>query len=138
MAAKGTIKQKRIAHRLVKAIESAEVITGGELLASVGYGVDMQRRPGEIFNSVGVQEELSALGFSVDKAKEVVAVILGDTTLKPEPRLKAAEMVFKVHGTFAAEKHANLNVNIDLTEDSEALELAAKMYGEAVMKRNTQ
>jgi hypothetical protein len=109
-----TLRQKRLARKIPKMIEGEQIITGGELVASVGYGPDMQRKPGEVLNSPGVQDELNKIGFSVEKAKEVVAVILGDVTLKPEPRLKAAEMVFKVHGTFAPEKHANLNVEVKM------------------------
>lgn len=131
-----TLKQKRIARKIPKLIEAGEIMTGGELVASVGYGPDMQRKPGQVLNSPGVQEELNRIGFTEEKAKEVVGMILGDEDLKPEPRLKAAEMVFKVHGTFAAEKHANLNINVDVPEpNEEALTLAAKIYGEAVMQK---
>lgn len=138
MAAKGTIKQKRVARRLIKAVQSNESITAGELVAEVGYSQEMQDNPGRVLNSPGVQDELNKMGFTEEKAREVVGRILADESIKPEPRLKAAEMVFKVHGTFAAEKHANLNVNVDVTENEEAMQLAAKLYGEAVMLKKTQ
>ncbi len=107
-----TLMQKRVARKVIEAIQSQEPITGGELVASVGYGPDMQRKPGEVLESKGVIEELEIMGFSEDKAKEVVAVILGDTELNPEPRLKAADMVFKVHGTYAPEKRITLTATV--------------------------
>lgn len=111
-----TLQQKRLARKIPKILESGEPITGGELLASVGYSPDMQRKPGQALNSTGVQEELTKLGFTEEKAKEVVGMILADEGLKPEPRLKAAEMVFKTYGTYAAEKHVNLNLDANSTE----------------------
>lgn len=111
-----TLQQKRLARKIPKILESGEPITGGELVASVGYGPDTQRKPGEVLNSPGVQSELTKLGFTEEKAKEVVAVILGDVTLKPEPRLKAAEMVFKTYGTYAPERHVNVNIKAEPNE----------------------
>lgn len=92
-----TIKQKRVARRVVKALTEGETITGGEILRQEGYSEHQARRPAEILESVGVAEELTILGFSVDKAKEVVAVILGDDTQMAKDRLKASEIVFKVN-----------------------------------------
>lgn len=114
-----TLRQKRVARKIPKIIAEGKPITGGELVASVGYGEDMQRKPGEVLNSLGVQDELGKLGFTEEKAKEVVAVILGDTSLNPEPRLKAADMVFKSFGTYAPEKHLTVNVEVNPSEDIE-------------------
>ena len=122
-----TLRQKKLAREIPKAIAEGKILTGGELVARAGYGEDMQRKPGEVLNSPGVQEELKRIGFTEEKAKEVVAVILGDETLKPEPRLKAAEMVFKTFGTFAPDKQ--VNVNIDATA-SEKVQEAAKLLNE--------
>lgn len=111
-----TVKQKRVARKIVEAVQANEPITGGELVASVGYGPDMQRKPGEVLESQGVQEELTILGFTEQKAKEVVAVILGDTDEEANSRLKAADMVFKTFGTYAPDKSITLNVNVPPTE----------------------
>lgn len=116
-----TLKQKRVARKIPKIIESGEPITGGELVASAGYSEEMQRKPGQVLNSPGVQLELGKLGFTEDKAREVVGLILSDSTLKPEPRLKAAEMVFKVHGTFAPDKSVTINLDADSTERTREL-----------------
>lgn len=120
-----TVKQKRVARKIVAAVQADEPITGAELVASVGYGPDMQRKPGEVLESQGVQEELAILGFTEQKAKEVVAVILGDATQEPNSRLKAADMVFKTFGTYAPEK--SLIAHIDLTPTDRLKALAEKL-----------
>lgn len=58
-------------------------------------------------------EALKELGFDSDNAKTVVAEILSDESNEPKDRLKAAEMIFKVHGDFAPEKSINLNVAVE-------------------------
>lgn len=51
-------------------------------------------------------------------------------------RHKYLDSAYKLKGSYAAEKHATLNVNVDVVpEDSESLDLAAKLYGEAVMQK---
>ena len=113
-------RQKRLARKLVEAIQTSEPITGAEIVASVGYGLNMQRKPGEVINAQGVQDELAIMGFTEHKAKEVVAVILGDEEQKAGDRLKAAGMVFEVFGTYAPEK----NITIHYTPDPKSVALA--------------
>ena len=110
-----TIRQKRLARKIPEIIAGNKDITAGELVRSAGYSADSQRKPGEILNSKGVQEELANIGFTEEKAKEVVAVILGDTKEKADTRLRAADMVFKVHGTYAPEKSINVNLEARLS-----------------------
>lgn len=121
-----TIKQRRLARKIPEALLAAIPPTGGELLADAGYGLNKQKKPGTILNSKGVQEELAILGFTEEKAKEVVGEILGDTQEKAEARLKAADMVFKSFGTYAPEKHANLNVTVSGVEPDLVMQLADK------------
>lgn len=106
-----TIRQKKLAESLVKNALSEKPMNKGELVESVGYSPETARKKtAELFNSKGVQEELAILGFDVETAKRVV----GQIALEGENdnvKLKASEMIFKVHGTFAAEKHVNLNIN---------------------------
>lgn len=96
-----------------------------QLVASVGYSEKVaDKKSTEILESKGVQEELAILGFDVETAKRVV----GQIALEGENdnvKLKASEMIFKVHGTFAAEKHVNLNIN--RTEDSKLDALIAQI-----------
>lgn len=102
-----TIKQKVVARRVKKAIEDGENISAGAIVESSGvYGVSMKKNPQVILRSQGVQEELENLGFDADSAKKVVQHIL--TKGKEENRLKAADMIFKVIGEYAPEKHLTL------------------------------
>lgn len=77
--------------------------TGGELVLDAGYSKEMSEVPGRVIKAPGVKEELEILGFSEDKAKEVVGQILSDNDKNATERLRAADMVFKVHGTYAQE-----------------------------------
>lgn len=111
-----TLRQKKLAKALVENEQATEPLNAGQLLESIGYSAATARGiPGEIIESQGVQSELIKLGFTPDKAKETVAEILiggeNDTV-----KLKAADMVFKVHGTYAAEKHISVVVNVEETE----------------------
>ncbi|SRR6266481_8451270 len=110
----GTVKQRIVARRVAKAINDGEQITGAQILADANYSLEVQKKPGTILNSPGVKEELDKLGFSEENARMVVGQILSDDTVRPEPRLKAAELVFKVHGSFAPEKHENKNLNVNV------------------------
>jgi hypothetical protein len=81
-----------------------------------------------------IQAELHRLGFDENNAKRVVAEILNDETNDPHVRLKASDQIFKVRGTYAAEKTQSLNLNIDtkyVVENSE-LEKLDKEYEEKV------
>ena len=125
MAVKGTIRQKRVARRIKEAVESDEKITVGEILRQEGYSENISRQPSRVINSPGVQEELAAIGFTPENARVVVGQILLDSSNKPEPRLKAAEIIFKVHGSFAPERTESVVAHIDVNERLKAL--AAKL-----------
>lgn len=129
---KSTPRQKRLARKIVEVAAASYPITGAELVASVGYSPAYQRNPGGVMKAPGVQAELEILGFTVQKAKEVVGVILSDTGEKADSRLKAAEMVFKAFGTYAPER--SLNINMSFKPDARSIELAsefeAKLKGE--------
>lgn len=121
-----TLKQKKVAKKLVESLSHAKPPTGGEIVESSGYGPSMKKNPQVVLNSDGVKEELiTVYGFNTEKAKEVVAEILiggeNDTV-----KLKAADMIFKVNSDYAPEKH--LNVNVDATPNPEAIEAAEQAY----------
>lgn len=121
-----TILQKNLADNVVKNIKRKKPLNKKELVASSGYGkVTAQKHATEVLEQKGVLEELAILGFNVESAKKVVGQILL-TGENDNVKLKASEMIFKVHGTFAPEKSVNLNV--DITGDSEALKAAEMAY----------
>ncbi len=116
-----TLKQKKVARALVKNLSVDKPKTAGEIVESSGYGVSMKKNPQVILNSEGVKGELAILGFDEKTAKEVVGHILTDESLEPQHRLKAADMVFDVHGSYAPEKTINLNVELQANPRIKAL-----------------
>lgn len=128
-----TIRQKKLAEAIVENLSQAKPKNKKELLVSSGYSKNTsESSANDIIEQKGVQEELKILGFSSEKAKEVVAEIL-EFGENDGVKLKAADMIFKVNSDYAAEKH--MNVNVDFKIDDSALDEAAKAYGEAVIKR---
>lgn len=116
-----TLKQKKLAKAVVDSLSSKKTVTKESLLVSVGYSeLTADRNANAVFTSSGVVEELKTYGFDVDSAKKVVGTILtngeNDTV-----KLKAADMIFKVGGTYAAEKHMNLNVNVEADSKLDSL-----------------
>lgn len=75
------------------------------MLEKVGYSKTMAKaKTKDVLESVGVQEELRAMGFTEENAKTVVQDIMLDVEKDANARLKAADMVFKVHGSYAPDK----------------------------------
>lgn len=121
-----TTKQKKLARALIDNVVADDPLNKQQLVESVGYSaLTADRLATKVIGSRGVREELVLLGFNESTAKEVVAEILiggeNDTV-----KLKAAEIVFKVHGSFAPSKHLNVNVDVD-TDDPVVKELTNKL-----------
>lgn len=112
----GTTKQKRVARKLIENISLSNPKTGGEIVESSGYGVSMKKNPHVVMKSRGVKEELRVLGFDEVSAKKVVSQILNDTSIEPSPRLKAADMVFQVSGSYAPSKNFNVEVKVEVDQ----------------------
>lgn len=115
-----TLRQKKLARAIIDNIQSKDTKTAGESLENTGYSkATAESISGEIIGSKGVQEELIALGFTEYNAKSVVASIMNSEACEPNARLKAADMTFKVHGSYAPEKSINLNATAtyNLTPD---------------------
>lgn len=60
-----------------------------------------------------IQEALDEAGFNEIRAKNVVAEIMNDQEEESHNRIKAAQEVFKVKGTYAPEKREALNLNLN-------------------------
>lgn len=109
----GTIRQKKLAKAIVENMASKKPKTAGQLLENVGYAENTATGiPSVIIESKGVQEELIELGFSEDRAKRVVAKIMNSEEIEPNTRLKAADMTFKIHGSYAPEKSTSVDIQI--------------------------
>ena len=110
-----TLKQQNLAKAIIENAKEDKPKTAGELLESVGYApTTAVGEPGRTIEQKGVQDELERLGFNEDAAKQVVADILSKGE-KDTDRLKAADLIFKVQGSYAPEKHqvqADIKTNI--------------------------
>lgn len=116
-----TLRQKKLADALIENSLANTPLNKQELVASVGYSeIVAEKKATEIIESKGTQKELAKRGFHPDTAREVVGEILlaGEND---NVKLKAADMIFKVHGNYAAEKHLNVNVEIEADTIVESL-----------------
>lgn len=108
-----TVRQKKLARNIIENLQSAEPETMKDIIISSGYSpISADSSSHVIMNQKGLKEELEVLGFNPKAAKKVVADILHNGE-EESSRLKAADMVFKVHGTYAPEKSVNLDVVVD-------------------------
>ena len=104
-----TLLQQKLAKRIIEVDLSGQRITKQALLESVSYG-KISKQPSRVLKSKGVQEVLAEYGFSEDNAKKVVAKILLSDKSKDENKLKASDQIFKVRGSYAPERHINLDL----------------------------
>lgn len=81
-----------------------------------------------------IQTELTKLGFDENNAKQVIGDILDNTEERSENRIKAAQEVFKVKGTYAPEKSTALNLNIGAQNGAEELKTLALRVREQMKK----
>lgn len=101
-----TLLQKNLAKEIVKNAKSSKPKNKQDLVISSGYAVKTaEGHAPDILKQKGVKQELKALGFDPENAKSKVGRILDSDVSQDKDVLKAADMVFKVHGTYAAEKH---------------------------------
>ena len=123
-----TPKQRKVARIMVDVAlgKRPDIQTTGDIVVQAGYAPTVKDVPHKVLKKSGVQDAIQDLGFNEETAKKVVQQILNSETAQHKDRLKAADMVFKVNGTYAAEKR--INVNVETTVDTEKLmELAAMM-----------
>ena len=93
--------QKNLAKNIVKNLKRRKPLNKKELVVSSGYDMTTaEKQIPAVFEQKGVREELKILGFSEEKAKEVVAGIMLNEEVEPNARLKATDQVFKVSGSY--------------------------------------
>ena len=106
-----TIRQERLAKNIVKNLQEQRWNSLKDLLCASGYSkLTSSKDQRAIIQKKGVRECLVKLGFNEDTAKAIVSeiLLLGEES----NRLRAAEMIFKVHGTYAPEKHMVFHTDI--------------------------
>jgi len=123
-----TPKQRRAAKIIydIATGERTDIKNTGDIVIEAGYSATVKDVPHKILDTSGVQMALDELGFNEITAKNVVKHILTNEISADKDRLKAADMVFKVHGTYAIEKHVNLNIDVQ-TADDRLIELANRL-----------
>lgn len=115
-----TILQKRLAKEIIKNLKAKKPKNNKELVISSGYGaVTASSHSHIILRQKGVQEALEEDGFTTANAKRVVGRILNHG--KEENQIKAADMILKVNGEYAAEKHVNLNIEAESNDEISSL-----------------
>lgn len=130
-----TIKQKRVAKLIIENQTLDKPKTDIEILKSSNYSTTTaETKSTKIINSEGVKEALNDYGFNEDNAKSVVASILNDETKDANARLKASDMVFKVHGTYAPEKRVTANIDLTPNNNKDTEDLAQKYEEELIQK----
>lgn len=120
-----TQKQKKVARLIIKNASLDKPLNGGEILEKVRYG-KISKQPSRVLESQGVKEELEILGFTEANAKTVVASILLNEEADNSSRLKAADQVFKVQGSYAPEKRevvAEINDGLTIEQRNALLAL---------------
>jgi hypothetical protein len=121
-----TNKQRKLAEMIVENAAVDKPLNGGEMLAKVGYSPNLVKQPGRVIEAEGVQTALAEMGFTEQNAKNVVAEILLNPDGDANVRLNAAKEVFKVKGSYAAEKTMAVNLNLEgkiTDEEAETLRL---------------
>lgn len=128
-----TPKQRKLAQAIVANALKPKPESLGVLLENVGYAVSTsEAKPGEIVAQKGVQEELSILGFTEHNAKAVTAEIMLNKTAPEAARLKAAEMTFKVHGSFQPED-SNEKPRVTNIFNNPTFEIATRSYERSII-----
>jgi nitrogen regulatory protein PII len=122
-----TQRQRKLAEAIVANAKTAKPVGVGQLLVGVGYSESVATAyPTKIIESEGVQEALEDFGFSPLNARKVVGRILNGG--KEENQIRAADMIFKVHGSYAPDK--SVTVHVGATVDQEAVRAMAKVLAE--------
>lgn len=121
-----TLLQKNLAKNIVENAKAKKPKNKEQLVISSGYAVKTaEGHAPDIMEQKGVKEELKALGFDPENAKRKVGRILDSDKSQDKDVLKAADMVFKVHGTYAPEKSIVGTFALRELTDEELRSLAA-------------
>jgi hypothetical protein len=115
-------RQKMLAREIKNTVENNIPTTGGKIVEKCGYGIGYIKAPKRAIETKGVKKELQILGFSETEADTTVGRILLKGK-RDENKLKAADMIYKRMGSYAPEKKANLNVNLEIKTSEESQKL---------------
>lgn len=124
-------RQRKLAKELVDNVLSAHPLTTKQILVDrVGYKLNtVESKAKSVLEHPGLKQAVDDLGFTEEAAKGVVASILHGSE-NDMARLKAAEQIFKVHGSYAPEKHESKNLNVNVVVDPRSEKIAQKYEDE--------
>lgn len=129
-----TTRQKKLAEAIVANSQKSKPLPDKELLVSSGYATSTAESSSTVIIATeGVQNALSTLGFTEDNAKSVTASIMLDDKEASRDRLKAAEMTFKVYGSFAPGSEAPTSVIQNIFYDAN-IQIATRAYEQNLKK----
>jgi hypothetical protein len=123
------IRQKLVARDIVEKTKNGEAIVMKEILAKRGYSKSVQKNPEQVLESIGVKQELSNLGFTVEGADGVVENILYNGKSE-KTQLTAANLVYERLGAKAPDK--SINVNVSVLDDQAISDIADKLNKEMI------
>ena len=107
---KPTIRQRKAAQLIVDTARGKTgLLTDAEIVRAAGYKQSIEDAPAKVLGNPGVLEALDDLGFNEDTAKKVIAKILNSNESKDENKIRAADLVFKVKGSYAADPNIKEN-----------------------------
>lgn len=113
-----TLRQRKVAQKIVDSLSVDKPPSAGAVLKSVGYGTGLQTQPKRVLQSNGVREALEDLGFSIEGADSVVQKILHKSK-REDMKLKAADMVYKRLGAYEDTKQsAGKTLIINVTQET--------------------
>lgn len=115
-----TVKQRKLAKVIAENAKLDKPLNRGEMLSKVGYSKKVAKhKPSQIIQADGVKEALEELGFTEENAMKVVSEIMLNPKIKPEARLKATDQVFKVQGSYVADREqGNKTLIVNITSES--------------------
>lgn len=137
-----TLKQKELAKAIIDNVRKGNPETASHLMARVGYSrVTIDKLVNRTIQSEGVRSALNDFGFNEDNAKKIVGKFvktpIDETKITPEIQLRAAQEIFKVHGSYAPEKSQSVSVNVDvpLTQTDTKINSMRKEYKEKLRQQ---
>lgn len=123
-----TILQRNLAKNIILNTKRKKPLNKQELVVLSGYNsVTADRHSKEVIEQKGVIESLAEEGFTEDTAKRVIKSILTNEKNDPGVRIRAAEQVFKVLGSYAPDKSINLTSTVSITDDE--FKQVLELYG---------
>ena len=119
-----TPKQRMLAQKLAENAKNRNAKTQGEILLECGYSQNVAKNPHAIVDAPGVKYAMWEIGFNPETAMSIVGEILVNG--KEENRIRAADQVFKVFGTYAP-TNVNLRKSLEPFDDIEDAEIIAQL-----------